>query len=157
MIAAKAPNPTDKHVGARVRMYRIEAVMSQETLGKHLGITFQQIQKYEKGTNRIGASRLQQISEILNIPVASLFEDLPGATRNFADNPIDEFVEFLGTTLGQRLVQGFTKKPDKNVRTDLVRLIEGIARESAAGPEANKKEEEDDDLARNPRCHLWCE
>ena len=61
----KAPKPTDQHVGARVRMRRIMLAMSQEKLGAALGLTFQQVQKYEKGTNRIGASRLQQISHIL--------------------------------------------------------------------------------------------
>jgi transcriptional regulator with XRE-family HTH domain len=127
MIAAKPPNPIDEHVGERVRMYRIKARMSQEILGKQLGITFQQIQKYEKGTNRIGASRLHQISEILNIPVASLFEGLPGPKRNDSDNLVNEFVGFMGTTIGQRLVEGFVKIHDRNVRTHLARLIESIA------------------------------
>jgi transcriptional regulator with XRE-family HTH domain len=140
MIAAKAINPTDKHVGERVRMYRIKAAMSQYALGKQIGITFQQIQKYEKGTNRIGASRLQQISEILNIPVASLFEDLPGPKHNgSADNLINEFVEFLGTSLGQRLVQGFTKIPDRNVRSNLTRLIESISEKSPPVPKPTSK------------------
>ena len=66
----KAPNPTDKHVGSRVRMRRLMLAMSQEKLGAALGLTFQQVQKYENGTNRIGASRLQQISHILQVPVA---------------------------------------------------------------------------------------
>ena len=127
MAGPKTPNPTDIHVGERVRMYRVKAGISQTDLGRHLGITFQQIQKYEKGINRIGSSRLQKISELLNIPVAALFDDLPGAKRNGTDNPMNEFVEFLGTTLGQRLVQGFIKLRDKHVRTHLVRLIEGIA------------------------------
>ena len=78
MVVAKLPKPVDSHdrqVGQRVRMYRIKAGMSQHVLGKQLGVTFQQIQKYEKGLNRIGASRLQQISELLGVGVASLFED----------------------------------------------------------------------------------
>jgi transcriptional regulator with XRE-family HTH domain len=66
----KAPNPTDKHVGRRVRMRRKMVAMSQEKLADALGLTFQQVQKYENGTNRIGASRLQQISHILQVPVA---------------------------------------------------------------------------------------
>jgi len=66
----KAPNPTDQHVGSRVRMRRMMLAMSQEKLGDALGLTFQQVQKYEKGANRIGASRLQQISHILQVPVA---------------------------------------------------------------------------------------
>ena len=69
-MAKKAPNPIDKHVGSRVRMRRMMLGMSQEKLGDALGLTFQQVQKYEKGTNRIGASRLQQISQILQVPVS---------------------------------------------------------------------------------------
>ena len=75
----KAPNPTDQHVGARVRMRRIMLAMSQEQLAEALGITYQQVQKYERGANRIGASRLQQISHILQVPVAFFFEGLPNA------------------------------------------------------------------------------
>ena len=77
MTAKKAPNPIDKHVGSRVRMRRMMLSMSQEKLGDALGLTFQQVQKYEKGTNRIGASRLQQISHILQVPVAFFFEGAP--------------------------------------------------------------------------------
>src|ERR1700716_1627532 len=69
----KSPNPIDKHVGSRVRMRRMMLSMSQEKLGGALGLTFQQVQKYEKGTNRIGASRLQHISHILQVPVAFFF------------------------------------------------------------------------------------
>jgi transcriptional regulator with XRE-family HTH domain len=80
-IAAKeVPNPTDKHVGSRVRMRCIMLAMSQEKLGAALGLTFQQVQKYERGANRIGASRLQQISQILQVPVAFFFEGLPNAS-----------------------------------------------------------------------------
>src|SRR6201994_628746 len=81
-MPAKPPNPVDRHVGSRVRMRRIMLGMSQERLGEGLGLTFQQIQKYEKGTNRIGASRLQQICDILRIPVSFLFEGVPGGTIN---------------------------------------------------------------------------
>ncbi len=74
----KKPNPIDIHVGSRIRLRRTMLGMSQEKLGESLGITFQQIQKYEKGTNRVGASRLQNISSILNVPVSFFFEDAPG-------------------------------------------------------------------------------
>src|SRR6201988_1083560 len=77
LMAKKAPNPIDKHVGSRVRMRRMMLGMSQEKLGDALSLTFQQVQKYEKGTNRIGASRLQQISQILQVPVAFFFEGAP--------------------------------------------------------------------------------
>ena len=76
-MSTKAPNPVDKYVGSRVRMRRIMLGMSQEKLGLALGLTFQQVQKYEKGTNRVGASRIQQISEILEVPVSFLFDGGP--------------------------------------------------------------------------------
>src|SRR6059036_2438198 len=100
MIAKKAPNPTDKHVGSRVRMRRMMLGMSQEKLGDALGLTFQQVQKYEKGTNRIGASRLQQISLILQVPVSFFFEGVPGpGGLDEAASP--EYVtNFLGSSDG---------------------------------------------------------
>src|SRR5215467_14082693 len=81
-MTKKTPNPIDKHVGARVRMRRMMVGMSQEKLGDALGLTFQQVQKYEKGTNRIGASRLQQIASILQVPVAFFFEGAPDLVGN---------------------------------------------------------------------------
>src|ERR1700680_1870830 len=77
MMAIKTPNPTDKYVGARIRMRRLMLGMSQTALAQGLGLTFQQIQKYEKGVNRIGASRLQQIAHILRVPVEFFFEGAP--------------------------------------------------------------------------------
>ena len=74
----RSPDPIDIHVGNRVRVRRILIGMGQEKLGEELGLTFQQIQKYEKGANRIGASRLYRISRILNVPVQFFFEDIPG-------------------------------------------------------------------------------
>jgi transcriptional regulator with XRE-family HTH domain len=80
-MARKAPHPTDKYVGSRVRMRRVTLGMSQEKLGDALGLTFQQVQKYEKGTNRIGASRVQQIANILEVPVEFLFAGGPDQPR----------------------------------------------------------------------------
>jgi transcriptional regulator with XRE-family HTH domain len=76
-MAKKAPNQIDKHVGSRVRMRRMMLGMSQEKLGDALGLTFQQVQKYEKGTNRVSASRLQHLSHILQVPVPFFFEGAP--------------------------------------------------------------------------------
>src|SRR5205814_5904134 len=105
MMAKKAPNPIDKHVGSRVRMRRMMLSMSQEKLGDALGLTFQQVQKYEKGTNRIGASRLQQISHILQVPVAFFFEGAPNladAADEMIDAPSPTYVsDFLATSEGQ--------------------------------------------------------
>src|SRR5436189_681918 len=75
---SRRANPVDVHVGSRVRLRRMMLGMSQEKLGESLGITFQQIQKYEKGTNRIGASRLQHIARVLTMPVSYFFEGAPG-------------------------------------------------------------------------------
>jgi transcriptional regulator with XRE-family HTH domain len=82
----KAPNPVDKHVGSRVRMRRKMLAMSQEELGAALGLTFQQVQKYENGTNRIGASRLQQMSHILQVPVEFFFEGASNASGPHGSN-----------------------------------------------------------------------
>src|ERR1700730_13906470 len=104
MMAKKAPNPIDRHVGSRVRMRRMMLNMSQEKLGDALGLTFQQVQKYEKGTNRIGASRLQQISLILQVPVSFFFEGAPIVPGNHnidgaRDAPSPAYVsEFLATS-----------------------------------------------------------
>ena len=77
----RSPNPVDKHVGNRVRMRRLMLGISQQNLGGALGVSFQQVQKYENGANRIGASRLQQISDILEVPAAFFFEGAPNCTE----------------------------------------------------------------------------
>ena len=101
-MAKKAPNPIDKHVGSRVRMRRMMLSMSQEKLGDALGLTFQQVQKYEKGTNRIGASRLQAIANILQVPVSFFFEGAPhtpGQTSGLGEAPSPAYVsDFLATS-----------------------------------------------------------
>ena len=134
MIATKAPNPIDKHVGARVRMRRLLVGMSQEKLGTALGITFQQIQKYEKGTNRIGASRLQQISGVLGVPVSYFFEDAQGealSNTGFADKKGDYVADFLATSEGLQLTKSFMKVKDPKVRRRIVDLVASIADEAA--------------------------
>ena len=102
MMAIKTPNPTDKHVGARIRMRRLMLGMSQTALAQGLDLTFQQIQKYEKGVNRVGASRLQQIAHILHVPVEFFFEGgpgVPGAKADVADAPsLAHVSEFLATS-----------------------------------------------------------
>ena len=133
MIAKKAPNPIDKHVGSRVRMRRMMLSMSQEKLGDALGLTFQQVQKYEKGTNRIGASRLQQISNILQVSVSFFFEgapNVPSGTRHesIGDAPSPAYVsEFLATSDGLALTKAFTRISDSKLRRRIVDLVEQIA------------------------------
>ncbi|HEY7458421.1 MAG TPA: helix-turn-helix transcriptional regulator [Xanthobacteraceae bacterium] len=132
-MTKKSPNPIDKHVGSRVRMRRMMISMSQEKLGERLGITFQQIQKYEKGTNRIGASRLQQISGVLGVPVSFFFEGAPtqeGATGGLGESPSPAYVsDFLATSDGLALTKAFMKVKDAKVRRRIVDLVEAIASE----------------------------
>ncbi|HZC97575.1 MAG TPA: helix-turn-helix transcriptional regulator, partial [Bradyrhizobium sp.] len=115
-MSTKAPNPVDKYVGSRVRMRRIMLGMSQEKLGEALGLTFQQVQKYEKGTNRVGASRLQQISEILQVPVSFLFDGGPSGAANtdgFSEGTSPAYVsDFLATSEGLALTRAFTRITD---------------------------------------------
>jgi len=132
-IAKKAPNPIDKHVGSRVRMRRMMLAMSQEKLGDALGLTFQQVQKYEKGTNRIGASRLQQISHILQVPVAFFFEGAPnlhGASDGAKEAPSPAYVsDFLATSEGLSLTKAFMRIQEPKLRRRIVDLVEEIAGE----------------------------
>jgi transcriptional regulator with XRE-family HTH domain len=130
-MSTKAPNPIDKYVGSRVRMRRIMLGMSQEKLGEALGLTFQQIQKYEKGTNRVGASRIQQISEILQVPVSFLFEGGPTSTTGgdgFGEGTSPAYVsDFLATSEGLALTRAFTRITDSKLRRSIVDLVEQIA------------------------------
>jgi transcriptional regulator with XRE-family HTH domain len=128
----KKPNPIDMHVGGRIRLRRNMLGISQEKLGESLGITFQQIQKYEKGTNRVGASRLQAISGVLEVPVAFFFEDAPGgsASSNFAEDASTTYVvDFLSSTEGLRLNRAFVKISDPKVRNRIIDLVRALADE----------------------------
>lgn len=130
-MSAKTPNPVDKYVGSRVRMRRIMLGLSQEKLGDALGLTFQQIQKYEKGTNRIGASRLHQIADILQVPVSFMFEGGPASSTGvdgMGEAPSPAYVsDFLATSEGLALTRAFTKITDAKLRRSIVDLVEQIA------------------------------
>src|ERR1700749_2292982 len=117
-MPSKAPNPVDRHVGSRVRMRRLMVGMSQERLGDALGLTFQQIQKYEKGTNRVGASRLQQIADVLQVHVSFMFEGAPGAsTSGMNESGSPAYVsDFLATSDGLALTKAFTRLKDAKLR-----------------------------------------
>lgn len=134
--AKKIPNPIDKHVGARVRMRRILIGMSQEKLGDALNLTFQQVQKYEKGTNRIGASRLQQIGAILGVPVEFFFDGAPSGDNphnnqhlpGFSESADQNYVtDFLATSEGIHLNRSFIKIQDPKVRRRIVELVDVLA------------------------------
>jgi transcriptional regulator with XRE-family HTH domain len=127
----KVPNPIDKYVGSRVRMQRMLRGLSQEKLGEALGVTFQQVQKYEKGANRIGASRLQQISKILEVPPSFFFEGSPtgGASHppGFEDSGSSFVTDFLSTIEGLQLNRAFLRIADTKVRRVLVDLVAAVA------------------------------
>ena len=128
----KVPNPIDQHVGSRVRMRRVLIGMSQEKLGDALGLTFQQVQKYEKGTNRIGASRLQEISKTLNVPPAFFFEGAPLASGSMAPGFQESgsstyVVDFLSTAEGLLLNKAFARIKDARLRKRIVDLVMTIA------------------------------
>ncbi len=132
---AKKPNPIDIHVGSRVRLRRTMLGMSQEKLGNALGITFQQIQKYEKGANRIGASRLQQIANVLTVPVAFFFEDAPSGTQAVTgmaeESSTTYVVDFLSSSEGLQLNRAFVKIGDPKVRRKIVDLVKSLAEEDS--------------------------
>lgn len=134
-MTKKTPNPTDKHVGSRVRMRRMMLGMSQEKLGDALSLTFQQVQKYEKGTNRIGASRLQQIAHFLQVPVSFFFDgapDLP-ASAGMTEAPSPSYVsDFLATSEGLALTKSFMRIKDPKLRRRIVDLVSQIAGEDDA-------------------------
>ena len=127
----KAPNPIDKHVGARVRMRRLMVGMSQGKLGEALDVTFQQVQKYEKGSNRIGASRLQQLARVLEVPPAYFFEGAPNyehQVSGFAEPEGHSYVvDFLSTNEGLQLNRAFAAIKDPKVRKKILDLVLSLA------------------------------
>jgi transcriptional regulator with XRE-family HTH domain len=134
MANKKQPNPIDIHVGSRVRLRRMMLGMSQERLGEALGITFQQIQKYEKGTNRIGASRLQHIARVLTVPVSFFFEDAPGAPSEEAAGMAEPksthyVVDFLSSAEGLQLNKAFIRIKDSKLRRKIIDLVRALAGE----------------------------
>jgi transcriptional regulator with XRE-family HTH domain len=136
MANKKQPNPIDIHVGSRVRLRRMMLSMSQEKLGEHLGITFQQIQKYEKGTNRIGASRLQNIARVLQVPVSFFFEDAPdGAPQDqngLGEQPQTNYVvDFLSSPEGIQLNKAFVRIKDPKLRRRVIDLVRGMSGDDA--------------------------
>lgn len=129
----KKPNPIDAHVGNRIRLRRNMLGMSQERLGESLGITFQQIQKYEKGANRVGASRLQAIANIMGVPASFFFDGAPGDKQAgmAEDSGMNTAVEFSMTTEGLQLNRAFAKIGDAKVRRKIIDLVRSLGAEEA--------------------------
>jgi transcriptional regulator with XRE-family HTH domain len=130
----KSPNPIDRHVGTRLRMRRVQVGLSQEKLGDALGITFQQVQKYEKGTNRIGASRLQLAAKVLNVPVNFFFEGTDAATDLQSEltdaAPGESVASFARTSEGVQLISAFLQIKEAKLRKKIIDLIGAMATEA---------------------------
>jgi transcriptional regulator with XRE-family HTH domain len=133
LFLKKSPNNIDKHVGARLRIRRMSIGMSQERLGEALGLTFQQVQKYEKGTNRIGASRLQQIGQIIGVPPAFFFEDMPvaipagSAQLSLAEDDSGSLMDFLSSAEGLMMTKAFVRIKSSRVRRKIIDLVATLA------------------------------
>ena len=128
----KTPNPIDVFVGSRVRLRRLMVGMSQEALADRLGVTFQQVQKYEKGTNRISASRLQAISDVFRVPPSFFFQDddsaLPAAGAGHETGDVSTFVS---SKEGLDLNRAFLKIEDASVRKSIIQLATALSKASA--------------------------
>ena len=127
IVVKKLPNPTDKHVGSRVRMRRLMLGMSQSELADAIGLTFQQVQKYEKGTNRMVASRHMEIAHVLQVSVPSLFEGAPSASlqgKGKAVAPSTAYLsEFTSSPDGPTLIKAFMQVNNAKLRRHIVKLV----------------------------------
>lgn len=134
----KQPNSVDAHVGRRIRQLRVWQNMSQTTLGEAIGVTFQQVQKYEKGLNRVGAGRLQQISKALKVQPSYFFEGNPDEIQSVgqsAENQADippEVIEFAASEEGIDLIRAFSRVGDHDVRCRIVMLVKSLANTSGS-------------------------
>jgi transcriptional regulator with XRE-family HTH domain len=135
-VPKKQANPIDAQVGNRVRIRRMLIGMSQEKLGDLLGLTFQQVQKYEKGVNRIGAGRLFEVSRILGVPIDFFYEGVggapnerPGVAEAESAPPV---MEFVSSGEGLQLSLAFMKIKDPKVRKRVLDLVKSLADEEAA-------------------------
>jgi transcriptional regulator with XRE-family HTH domain len=124
-MSSKQQDPLDIEVGRRVRSLRLEKGMSQEKLGNQLALTFQQIQKYENGTNRIGAAKLQRIAQILGVSVSALYPDPVPAGRNS-----QEVAELIDTGSTLRLLRAYSRMRSPSLQRALTTLVEEIAEKS---------------------------
>jgi transcriptional regulator with XRE-family HTH domain len=134
-VPKKQANPIDAQVGSRVRIRRMLIGMSQERLGDLLGLTFQQVQKYEKGVNRIGAGRLYEVSRILGVPIDFFYEGvvaMAGEQRGFSENESSPPVmEFVSSGEGLHLSLAFMKIKDPKVRKRVLDLVKSLAEEES--------------------------
>lgn len=136
-LKARGPHPIDVHVGARVKLRRMLLGMSQEALGKALGLTFQQIQKYEKGANRIGASRIFELSKLLDVPIQFFYDDYGDAVSGTAGGMAeadagDSFMALVNSPEGVELCRYFAAITDPQVKKRVLDLVKTIAETEGA-------------------------
>ncbi len=133
MAEDKKPHPIDVHVGGRVRLRRTMLGMSQDKLADALGLTFQQIQKYEKGVNRIGSSRVFEISRVLGVPIQFFFDDFDadtGRSYGFAETGGDDgmaMMDLLNTPEGVQLCKHFASIKDPKIRKRVLELVKSLS------------------------------
>jgi transcriptional regulator with XRE-family HTH domain len=123
MKRRKGPNPVDVEVGRRIRLQRMSAGMSQTELGEKVGVTFQQIQKYEKGKNRVGAGRLTQIAAVLHVPIGVFFDGATEASQSTSESP----AELLTRPHALRLLQAYSTIESDKVRLSILNLVEALS------------------------------
>lgn len=128
-VNAKEPSAVDIEVGRRIRMQRRVLGMSQSALAERVSVTFQQVQKYEKGSNRVGASRLQGIADCLNVPVSFFFEGMAGADESESGlmKGMDDLTGFISTAEGLALNRAFLAVKDARIRQKIVGLVKSLA------------------------------
>lgn len=129
----RAANAIDRKLGQRVRTRRLEIGMSQERLAELLGVTFQQVQKYEKGVNRIAASRLHDIAAALDMPISRFFEGLSRASAGVAESSRDYIDDALATPEGAQLMALFASIKSRKVRRQVLELVKALTEESSEG------------------------
>ena len=129
-MATKSPMPIDVLVGQNIRICRLQQNFSQTELGRRIGVTFQQVQKYEKGANRVGASRLSQIADVLGVPLLALFDGSAAATASHAETH-DTPRALLANPHSLRLLQGFDRIGSEAARIALLELVDALAKETA--------------------------
>jgi len=137
-MVAKRDNVTDLLVGQKIRTYRTILGLSQTELAQRLGLTFQQVQRYEKGINRVGAGRLYDLADILDVPVQALFPKKTNGTARGSDKERDVQLasQFLVSSEGRRLCTAFLRIGDKKVRKHIVALAEQLSRRNDERPAA---------------------
>ena len=137
-VKRSGPHPIDVHVGSRVKLRRMILGLSQENLGKSLGLTFQQIQKYEKGVNRIGASRMYELSQLLEVPVQFFYDEYDLATDagapGFAETGSEDVMTLMSSPEGVQLCRYFSEIRDPEVKKRVLELVRSIAATEEADP-----------------------